>query len=498
VAALNIKAMEKYDDYDFEGAKQTLEDALALSKRVGCSSNLVTAKTYLYLGVVEVGGLKDYQAGKKAWFKAFALFPEIKVPRRIATPRLMRYFKASRAAFKAAGGVSAVARPGGRPSPGRPGTRARPAPRPKGPPQGLEHTPLSEAEQTKDLEISCRVADAFDAGRVVVFYKPAYAATYRKQAATKKGKWTWTAVVPGKEVRGKQMRYYIVVWNKAGKPVSASGNAASPHLITLKEPQVGGAGTIEENPLTGRQVRVRRTPTRDTGEPEIPGQKRKTRYKERGPKVKKGAKVQPGTDALFSVSVGTGMGFGMLNGVTEVARTQDDFETHEDLPSAVSRGSFYAQLQLGYLLNPNFLIGAMGRIGKTFVSQSVAEQGENNHIDWQVFGRVKYQSDPFKIPKLDWMGWRWYVGGGVGYGYIRHHIKAKGVRLEEGGAVVSVTDTDRARGVMPNAFGGAALLFLNGRLNVFLEANYMAAFASDPEDNLYFHMDFTLGVNTEF
>lgn len=497
VAALNIKAMEKYDDYDFEGAKQTLEDALALAKRVGCERNLVTAKSYLYLGIVFVGGMKDYEAGKKTWFKAFRLFPAIKLPRRVATPRLMRNFTAARQAFKASGGAAA-ARPGarpGRPGAGKPRPGARPA-RPKGPPQGLEHSPVSEAAETEPMIVEARVASSLDPGRVVIFYRPAFATSYRKVEATKSGKWTWKAEIPGKDVRGKVMRYYIVVWSNEGKPVAASGNAASPHLATLKEPESDAPGGFEENPLTGRRVRVRPRP-RETGEPELPGVTRK-KGETKGGKVKKKAKTGPKAPALFLISAGTGMGFGLLNGHTEVARQHGNFEAHEQLPSgAISRGSVYAQLQIGYLMTPNFSIGVMGRIGKTFISTEVAEQGESNYIDWQIFGRIRYLSRPYDIG-LDWAGLKWYAGGGVGYGFIRHHIKAKDVVLEEGGQTVTVTDTDRATGVMPNAFAGAQLAFLDGMLNVFLEANYMAAFASDPDDNLYFHMDFTLGVNTEF
>ena len=498
VAALNIKATGQYDDYDFEGAKQTLEDAIAQAKRSGCGRHLAAAKSYLYLGVVESGGFKDFEEAKKAWFKAFALFPKIEIPRRMANPRLMRSYARAQALFKVSGGATQPVGVKGEPDKAKPDTR--PA-EPKGPPQGLEHAPLSEAEETKDLEIKVRVEEALNPGRVTVFYRPDFATSYRKIDMAKKDKWTWAAEIPGKDVRGKVLRYYLVVWSTEGKPIAASGNAASPHLITLKMPGTisseGKPGAFEENPLTGerRRITTRRTEVPDD-EAEIPGTKKKKSEDVRIKRKKDtGADV---TEPLFVVWLGTGIGVGLLNGETEVARAPDNPDKGKDLPNAVSTGSLYAHLDLGYFIHRNFSIGAMGRIGKTFISGVVGEEGQSNYYDWLVLGRVRYLSKTYKIPKISWMGWKWFVGGGLGYGYVRHHIKANDVLVGGSSDQISVTDTDRAKGFIPNAFGGAELVFLDGRLNVFLEANYLATFSSNPDDNLYFHLDFTLGVGTEF
>lgn len=495
IAGLNVKALSDYDGFDFESAKQSLQDAIAHARRSRCVTHVVGAKSYLYLGVVQVGGFRDFAAGKKAWYQVFRIFPDMKIPRRLATPRLLRAYIAAKQAFKAGGGRRV-----------RVGTRVVPTARrvPTGPAKGLEHEPISEATATKKLTISCRVGDEMAATKIGLFYRPSYAAAYRKVDMAKKGKWAWNAVIPGPKVRGTNLRYYLVVWGAGGKAVAASGNAASPHMITLKRPKTA-AGGAEENPLSGRRTRrtSRGRARVSYGEVEIPGMKRKRRKGSSGdtpPGVK--LRTAPGRSKhrpYFAIYAGTGIGIGLLNGVTEVARSADDFDQPEPVPDDISRGAIYGHIDLAFLLNRTHSLGILARIGKTSISRLVEDQRKKNNMDWQVFLRYRYMSKMYgfgaKTPA--WLGWKWFAGGGVGYGEIRHHILAKNVQVEEG-VRDNYTDTDLAKGVLPNVFGGAMLCFWDARLNVFLEINYMAAFSDEPRDNLYFHMDFTFGLSTEF
>lgn len=487
VSALNIKATGQYDEYDFEGAKQTLKDAVALAEELGCGKHLVMARSYLYIGVVESGGFRDFDEAKKAWFKAFSLFPGIEVPRRLATPRLMRDYNRIQAMFKARGAVADDPRVDDK--------KARPERKPEEPetpPHGLEHFPVPEAEETLDVEVRVRVEEAMNPGRVTLYYRPETASSYQMVEMAKKGEWTWIGTIPGKDVRGKLMRYYLVVLNTEGKPIAASGTAASPHLVTLKRPGTKiKSGVFVENPLTGERRLVRED--EDPDEVEIPGQEKRADMRLRK-QEKPIVRFQP----LFSVWLGTGIGVGLLNGETEVARSPEDPDKGKELPNSLSSGSLYGHLDVGYFIHPRFTIGALGRIGKTFISKAVTEEGQGNHYDWLILGRARYFSRAYTIPGVSWMGWKWFAGGGLGYGYIRHHVRANDITISGSSEQISVTDTGRSKGVVPNLLGGAKLLFLGGRLNVFLEANYLASFSGNSNDNLYFHLDFTLGVSTEF
>ncbi len=486
--ALVIRAASEYDGYDYESAKASLNDAIAIAEGKGCAKNPDALRAYLYLGVVYVAGYRDMAAGKKAWFKALALDPSVTVPRRMATPRLLRAFAAVKAQYK----VQAPARAAG------PGTGpGKPAPRPLGPPKGLEHNPVTEAVEAKPLTITCRTGDELQAAKVVLYYKPSFGVSYRELAMTKAGRWEWKADVPGKFVIGKALRYFMVVYDAQGRPVAASGNAASPHVATIKAEEAS-AGTQEENPLgPGGGTERPRFVRHETPEPdqvEVPGGHKKARKTRRHSQGAYG----PVTShvAMFRVSAGLGGGFGLLNGVTEVARKGYDYSVYEDLPTAMSSGSLYGQFGLGYLMNPNMVLSVVGRIGKMFISKEVLDAGAGNSYDWLVLLRFRYQSAALSTG-LDWLGWRWFAGGGLGYGIIRHHIKAKDVQVVEGERV-DVTDTDLAKGVVPDLFGGAELVFLDGYLNLFLEVNYLAAFSGDPDNNLYLHLDFTMGLSTQF
>src|SRR5581483_624867 len=52
IAALNRKALDDYDNLNFDDAKAALKNALALCDRKGLGSDPVRAQTYLNLGVV--------------------------------------------------------------------------------------------------------------------------------------------------------------------------------------------------------------------------------------------------------------------------------------------------------------------------------------------------------------------------------------------------------------------------------------------------------------
>jgi len=498
IRALNIKAQGEYDNYDFEAAGQDLKDAITLAKKTGCTGQMDVAKSYLYLGVVHVEGFKDFQSGKQAWFNAFSIVPGIQIPRRMATPRLLRSFRLAKRMYKVQAPRSGGAQ-----------VRKQP-PVPQGPPKGLEHLPATEAVETQDLTITCRVADALGASRVTLYYRPAFAASYRTVNMTKQGKWSWKGTVPGKDVRGRSLGYYLVVWNAQNKAIAASGNAASPNMVSLKVASAasgqGPAVPTEENPLMGRHGHHHRARHVASTEVEIPGARKGRTFgsggvsagpvgSNGGPSQEKGAH-HPRRPAVIMVTAGLGMGLGLLNGTTEVARNGYDFSVHQKVPTSLSMGTLYGQFGLAYILAPWGRLGIVARVGKTFISKAVYDAAQGNTYDWLVLGRFRYTAPVMKAVK-NVMGWRWYAGGGLGYGVFRHHVRAKDVQVEEG-KKVDVTDTDLAKGVVPNGFAGVELNFLHGYLNVFLELNYMAAFASVPEDNLYFHMDLTLGLTSEF
>src|SRR5262245_35017236 len=73
IAQLNKRAMEDYDLLEFEAAKKTLLEAVSLLKKNGLENDTSAAKTYINLGVVYVGGLKDRYKGFQQFVKALQI-----------------------------------------------------------------------------------------------------------------------------------------------------------------------------------------------------------------------------------------------------------------------------------------------------------------------------------------------------------------------------------------------------------------------------------------
>src|SRR5437879_3052034 len=84
ITQLNKRAMDDYDKLEFEDAKRSLLEAVALIKKHQLENDAGAAKTYVNLGVVYVGGLKDRYKGFQLFVKALALRPDAKIDPAIA------------------------------------------------------------------------------------------------------------------------------------------------------------------------------------------------------------------------------------------------------------------------------------------------------------------------------------------------------------------------------------------------------------------------------
>lgn len=196
---------------------------------------------------------------------------------------------------------------------------------------------------------------------------------------------------------------------------------------------------------------------------------------------------------VFFASLGLGTGIGLMAGRTEI--------TGEDVPSEASLGSLFGQLELGYLITRRFSINVLGRFGYLFISDEVKDprgsgidrDPKGNDKDVLVLIRARYQSGKLLRADLP-INLRWYVGGGAGWGILRHLVSGKHPVT---GA--SVLDTDRSTGFVPNVFGGVSMCVVRScQVSVHVEVNYLATFTSDTDKNTPFHMDFSLGANFSF
>ena len=103
VTELNRKALEAYDNLNFDDAKAALKEALALCDRNGLGSDPVRAQAYLNLGVVLLAADAQHRDVAVANFRrAIQIQADIHLPERVANPEVQQAFAEAQAAARAA------------------------------------------------------------------------------------------------------------------------------------------------------------------------------------------------------------------------------------------------------------------------------------------------------------------------------------------------------------------------------------------------------------
>lgn len=102
ITALNRKALDDYDNLNFDDAKNALKNALALCDKNGLGSDPVRAQTYLNLGVVLLAADAQHRDVAVANIRrAIQIHPDIRLPERVANPEVQQAFAEAQAAVRA-------------------------------------------------------------------------------------------------------------------------------------------------------------------------------------------------------------------------------------------------------------------------------------------------------------------------------------------------------------------------------------------------------------
>lgn len=102
IAELNRKALEAYDNLNFDEAKTALKNALALCDRNGLGTDPVRAQSYLNLGVVLLASDAQHRDVAVANLRrAIQIRPDIKLPERLANPEVQQAFVEAQVSVRA-------------------------------------------------------------------------------------------------------------------------------------------------------------------------------------------------------------------------------------------------------------------------------------------------------------------------------------------------------------------------------------------------------------
>ena len=281
VQQMNKRAMEDYDNLEFDAARKTLTEALALVRSAGLEDegHPVAAKTYLNLGIVYVGGFKDRDRGKMQFVRALRIMSNLRLDPSVATPELQEVF--NEALREAAKGKTATGKPDdkgkGSDKGEGPGKGAREgADKGRGPAKGEEgskkpgrqsvnpdeiepsgekvegvfHEPLVESPAGMPVLVKAEVAQELGATKVLLFYRGPGSEDYVVIPLAKNKKGVYVGTIPADQVKGRVIQYYIEARDARGKPLAASGSWGSPHIMSII-PATGEGRVVDdgEDPL---------------------------------------------------------------------------------------------------------------------------------------------------------------------------------------------------------------------------------------------------------
>jgi hypothetical protein len=221
ITLLNRKAVDAYQHLEFDTAVQILNEALALSDQAGLKGHPIRARTFVTLGIVTLGGLKQKEPALKYFRKALRIQPEIRLSPGLANPEIQAAFD------------EAISSLGSEPGDDLP------------PEKALVHEPVAMAPAGKVLPIRVAPDRSLEAINLVLSYRAGTDTAFAALPMQKGPNGVFAASIPASATAGAQVVYFIEARKDDGTVVVARGSAASPLVVSLLPAAgaSGGAGT---------------------------------------------------------------------------------------------------------------------------------------------------------------------------------------------------------------------------------------------------------------
>jgi Tfp pilus assembly protein PilF len=215
VAKLNKKALDEYENLNFEEARKILKDALDFCHEAGLDNHPVTARTNIHLGVVVLTGFKQRDAAVKYFRKALEIQPDIKMTKSLANPEIQAAFDEVAASMSTKG--------------------VTPPPLRSGSESGISHEPVTRGQQGQSIPISVTIDPALTPDKVMIWYRVGNSGDFTSRDMTEATPGNYAAEIPGTATTGSQVTYFIEA-QKAGQPIATLGAQANPFPVALQTP----------------------------------------------------------------------------------------------------------------------------------------------------------------------------------------------------------------------------------------------------------------------
>src|SRR5450432_3345780 len=216
VVKLNKRAVDEYENLNFEDARKILKDALAACAQAGLDTHAVAARTHVHLGVVLFAGFKQKDQALKEFKKAIEIQADIKLDKSLANPEIQAVFDEAAEAQKSEGGGAAAT------------TASADA---------VTHEPVTRAEQGKPIPINVTIDPSVGAKKVVLSFSADGSEDFGEREMKEASPGNWTGEIPASATVGAKLKYYIEVTGAGDQTVATKGSATEPLIVALQPPE---------------------------------------------------------------------------------------------------------------------------------------------------------------------------------------------------------------------------------------------------------------------
>ena len=223
VAKLNKKAVDEYENLNFDESRKLLQSALDLCAQSGLDKHDVTARTYIHLGVVMFAGFKQKADAIKYFRRALAIQSDIKLDKSLANPEVQDVFDQAVTEQKNESGGGGGETTGGAAIPAT---------------DAILHTPVMRATQGKPIPIKATIDAGSGVTKVILSFtidnSDDFGEREMKQDPVVEG--NWIGEIPASATNGATVGYYIEAQGDGEKTLATKGSARTPLRIKIVGP----------------------------------------------------------------------------------------------------------------------------------------------------------------------------------------------------------------------------------------------------------------------
>jgi hypothetical protein len=442
VTKMNKKAVEEYENLNFEESRKILKDALDVCSQNGLDKHPIKARTHIHLGIVILSGFKQREVAIKQFRKALEIQPDIKLTKSLANPEVQEAFD------------EAVAGMGSPEKPDKPEKSEKPdkPDEPRGDKGGegpISHDPVSEGTQGGAITISAHIDFNLGAKKLILAYRPDGASEFLGRVMKEVTQGNWTGDIPATATAGNRVAYYIEAQKEDDSTLGTKGTADDPLIIVLK-----GSGAPDKNKPSGD----------DEDDDDA------------------------GPSWFIGLGVGTGVGYATGYGEVNADR--------KITPGFAAASLVHVLPEIGYFLKPNIILSVQLRLQIITAATDLHLPATDttdcgpDHICSAAknavagFAKLTYLFGESSLHP--------YIAGAVGGGQIRHVASFSKVTMCGANGMGPCTDTILAGPVFVGVGSG---LIINVSDNFALTLG-VATQLGFP--NTTFNFDFNVGVAVEF